>query len=117
MVWDAASAYKPEVYKIINDYSYHLKQPHKEFLSSKIMDQSASNLDMSDFDLLSEIGRWGQDDDFKRKLAEFFWKIVTNSEDCDEELLSNCITKFTDMVKYWSLDQKKPFFDRFTAEI
>ena len=117
LVWDASGAYKPEVFKIITDYSYYLKQPHKEFICTKITEKSAADLDMSDFELLSEIGRFGQDDGFKNKLAEFFWRIVVSAEDCDEELLTSCIEKFTDMVKYWSIEQKKPFFDRFTAEI
>ena len=69
---------------------------------------------MQDFDLLSEIGRFCHDTDFKVKLSEFFWKIVTDSEQCDEELLENCINKFAEMIKQWELEQKKPFFDRLT---
>ena len=67
---------------------------------------------MQDFELLSEIGRFCHDTEFKNRLAEFFWKIVAESNDCNEELLENCITKFSEMVRYWSLEQKKPFFDR-----
>ena len=80
LVWDLAGTFKAEVYKIINDNSYSLKLPHKEFISSQIMAKSTQDLDMQDFDLLSEIGKFCYDTDFKTKLSLFFWKIVTNSE-------------------------------------
>ena len=34
--WDLSSDYKSEVYKIINDNSFCLKQPQKEFMSAQI---------------------------------------------------------------------------------
>ena len=46
----------------------------------------------------------GQDNGFKAELAEFFWTIAANSEQCEEELLEKCTTKFADMIKYWSLE-------------
>ena len=72
---------------------------------------------MQDFELLSEIGRYTQDTEFKNRLAEFFWRIIAESNDVNEELLENCITKFAEMIRYWTLEQKKPFFDRLPEQM
>ena len=72
---------------------------------------------MQDFELLSEIGRFTQDTEFKQRLAEFFWRIIAESNDVNEELLENCITKFAEMIRYWTLEQKKPFFDRLPGQM
>jgi hypothetical protein len=50
-------------------------------------------------------------------LAEFFWKIIAESNEVNEELLENCITKFAEMIRYWTLDQKKPFFARLPEQM
>ena len=43
-------------------------------------------------------------------MSEFFWEIVLQSDKYREELVENCIVKFAEMVRYWDLDRKKPFF-------
>ena len=59
MFWDLTKAdYKSEIYKIITDASYYLKQNHKEFFCDQITQAAAAKLDNADFDLLSEIGKY-----------------------------------------------------------
>ena len=72
---------------------------------------------MQDFDVLSEFGKYCKSETFKQKLSEFFWRIIADSDNYNEELLKNCITKFADMVKYWTLEQKQPFFDRLPEQV
>ena len=64
---------------------------------------------MQDFDVLSEFGKYCKSESFKQELSEFFWRIIADSDQYNAELLQNCITKFADMVKYWTLEQKQPF--------
>ena len=45
-------------------------------------------------------------------MSEFFWRIIAESDQYNDELLQSCIAKFADMVKYWTLEQKRPYFDR-----
>ena len=63
----------------------------------------AQNLDMQDFNVLSELGKYGKNADLQVKVSEFFWKIITESDQYNDELLQSCITKFAEMVKYWTL--------------
>ena len=59
---------------------------------------------MQDFDVLSELGKYCKNADFQAEVAEFFWRIVSDSDQYNEELLQNCITKFSEMVRYWTLE-------------
>ena len=80
-LWDLSrQLYKSEVYKIINDNSYQLKQPHKEFLYNQITQSQVQKLDMADFELLEKIGRTETDTNFKAKVSEFFWGIIVDSD-------------------------------------
>ena len=58
---------------------------------------------MQDFNVLSELGKYGKNADLQVKVSEFFWKIITESDQYNDELLQSCITKFAEMVKYWTL--------------
>ena len=54
--------------------------------------------------MLSELGKYCKNADFMAKVSEFFWKIISDSDNYNDELITNCISKFSDMVKYWSLE-------------
>ena len=41
---------------------------------------------MADFDLLSEVERMAESS-FKTKLTDFFWRVISEGNNCDEELL------------------------------
>ena len=69
---------------------------------------------MQDFNVLSELGKYSKsaNANLQVQVAEFFWKIIADSDLYNDELLQSCILKFAEMVKYWTLDQKRPYFDR-----
>ena len=63
MFWTLSetSEYKAAVYKIITDTSFYLDQAQIGFIFSKINETPVKNLDMSDFDLLSQVGKYCTD--------------------------------------------------------
>lgn len=67
--------------------------------------------------MLSELGKYCKNADFQKQVSEFFWKIISESDQYNDEVIQNCITKFSEMIKYWSLAQKKPFFDRLAVQV
>ena len=83
----------------------------------KITQIPAQKLDTQDFNLMEKIGRNVYDSELKRKVTEFFWNIIIDSDNCNEEILKICVPKFAELVKNWSLDQKKPIFDRFPEQL
>ena len=105
------SDYQPAVLKIISDCSYYLKQRHFDFLFNEITGNvPAEKLSIADFNCLCDMGKSAKSLEFLQKIVEFFWHIVVNSENYKEELVENCLSKFAEMVKYWSLDKKKVIF-------
>ena len=89
MFWTLAKTdYKFEVYKIINESSF-----------------------------VSELGKYARDDTFKERVSEFFWNVISNSEQYKDELINNCITRFCEMVRYWDLRKKFSFFVQLTDNL
>ena len=112
--WSLASEYKREVYKIIKENTYYLKEPHRYAILDKLIDVPVEKIDSADFDLLGEVERMA-DSIFKNKLTEFFWRVISEGNSCDEELLDKGILKLTQMLKYTQLEIKKPLFLRLTG--
>ena len=40
----------------------------------------------------------------------FFWRYISNSEAYNLEVVDSCVNKFADMIKYWAINHKQPFF-------
>lgn len=91
-------SYKPEVFKILNETAFHLKTNHIEFFFNKITATPADKLSMEEFNALSELGKYCKNTDFMHKVTDFFWKIITQATNHTDELIDNCIKKFTEMV-------------------
>lgn len=111
------SDYKSEVFKIINEAAYHLNQEHIEYLFDQITETAANKLGMEEFDALASLGRYSKSYEFSNKTSEFFWKIITDSDEHKQDLIENCINKFSDMIKYKSMDDKKPYFDKLVPQM
>ena len=101
MFWSLSetSEYKKAVYKIITDTSFYLHQPQIEFMFGKITNTPVKSLDMSDFDLLSEIGKHCIDQNLKDGLSDFFWRIISESDSYSDEIVETCIARFSEMIK------------------
>ena len=50
-------------------------------------------------------------------MSEFFWSIICSSDSYKEDLVTNCINKFSEMVKYWDMPVKHQFFVDLQANI
>jgi hypothetical protein len=61
---------------------------------------------MEEIVTLSEFGKYARDEEFKLKVSNFLWSILCKSEQYKEDLISNIIIKFGDMVKNWDLSKK-----------
>lgn len=59
---------------------------------------------MTDFNVLCELGKFGKHLELNQQVSEFFWRIICESDQYNDELLQACITKFGDMVKFWSIE-------------
>ena len=100
LFWSLSSthAYKAEIFKIINEASFHLKNKHIEFFFNQITATSADKLSMEEFNCLSELGKYCKNSEFMQKVSDFFWKIITEATNHTDELIENCIKQFTEMV-------------------
>ena len=105
------SDYKLEIFKIINEYEYYLGQPQIEYIFDQIRQTPALKLGIEEIDILSMLGRRSKVLNFEHQISLFFWSIIKDSESYNQELLDCCVTKFADMIKYNSINLKKPFFE------
>ena len=111
MFWSLSkSDYKFEIYKIVNEIAFYLKQEHINYIFEQIKQISPEKLAMEEFQCLSELGKYAKDDTFKQNVGNFFWKIICHSDNYKEELVNNCITRFCEMVKNWDLNKKHQYF-------
>lgn len=104
------SDYKLEIFKILNDCEYSLEQPQIEFIFDQITLTPATKLGIEEFDVLSMLGRICKLTDFSQKVSMYFWRIICDSDAYNQELLDQCVSKFSQMIKYSSIGIKKPFF-------
>ena len=100
------SDYKSEVFKIINEAAFHLREEHVEYLFDEITKTPASKLGMEEFDALQNMGKFSRSTEFQQKTSNFFWSIITDSDEHKADLIENCINKFSDMIKYSSMEKK-----------
>lgn len=118
MFWNLSrSDYKFEVYKIVNEVSFYLKQAQISFIFEQIKLIPADKLAMEEFTCLSELGKYAKEDSFKEAVSAFFWQIICTSEAYKEELVTTCITRFCEMVKYWDISKKQVFFKQLTQNL
>ena len=110
------SDYKSEVFKIINDTALYLDQEHIEYLFTEITRTNPSKLGMEEFDALQNMGKFSRSTEFQTKTSEFFWGIITASDEHKAELIQNCINKFCEMIKYQSIEKKQQYFDKLVAQ-
>ena len=101
---------KVEIYKIINEISAWLKQNHIDYIFDQIKQVQPEKMATDEFHTISELGKFSRDLDFKKAVSEFFWSIICSSDSYKEDLVTNCITKFSEMVKYWDMPVKHQFF-------
>lgn len=74
-----------------------------------------NKLGLEEITTLSSLGRGGSTGEYSKKIGDFFWKIITESDQHKADLVDNCISKVAEMVKYWSIKQKQPFFEQLTG--
>ena len=110
-------AYKSEVFKIINEAAFHLKTSHIEYFFDKITATPNEKLSMEEFNALGELGKYCKNAEFMQKVSNFFWKIITEAAYHTDELIENCIKKFTDMVQYWTIDSKWPLLESLVDQL
>lgn len=111
------SDYRPNVYKIISDCSYSFKTEHLEFFFDQICTGiPAEKLDMDDFSLISELGKfqYNNESPFVVKVQKFFFKIATaaagypDEKPSSLEVIKHCSTKYLEMIKYKvNIDKKR----------
>lgn len=109
--------YKSEVFKIINESAFHLKQNHIEYLFDQITETPASKLGMEEFDALSGLGKFSSSPEFTAKTSNFFWNIITDSDEHKADLIENCIGKFAEMIKFQSMEKKQSYFDKLVHQL
>lgn len=110
-------AYKSEVFKIINETAFHLNTSHIEYFFNKITQTPNEKLSMEEFNALSELGKYCKNQEFMTKVSNFFWKIITEATYHTDELIENCIKKFTDMVQFWTVESKWPIFEALADQL
>jgi hypothetical protein len=72
---------------------------------------------VEEFQCLSEFGKYSKDAGFKRQITDFFWDIVCNADSYKDDLVTNVISKFCEMVKYWDVQLKHEFFIGLTRNL
>lgn len=118
--WDLTkSDYKSEVIKIIGETAFYFDAEHVSFLFDQIATTPADKLGMGEFDCLCDLGKMykAKEGDFQTKICNFFWSIILDSSKYKTEIVDNAIKKFSEMVKYWSIENKAPFFEKLTNHL
>jgi hypothetical protein len=108
LIWATAKSdhtYQAEIFKIINDVSLYLKIQHVEFFFNELTQQAADKLTVAEFDCLVDLGKYNHSDEFQTKIGDFFWRVIVQGGG-KKELVQNCITKYSDMVKSQNQEQK-----------
>lgn len=103
--------------KIINEAAFYLDDEHIAYLFAQITETPAHKLGMEEFESIAALGRWSRSADLSAKTNEFFWNIITNSNDFKSDLITNVVNKFSDMIKYHSLEKKQAYFDKVTDQL
>ena len=80
-----------------------MKQEHIEFFFTQITTLPADKMSSDEFGCLSELGKYSLDVDFKNKVVSFFWSVVCQSDSYKDDIVTSCISKFAEMVKYWDI--------------
>jgi hypothetical protein len=88
-----------------------------DFIFKGIKHIAPEKMTLEEFTCMSELGKFSKDANFKKKVTDFFWDIVCNSDNYKEDLVNNCITKFAEMVKYWDMNLKHDFFLKLTNNL
>jgi len=109
--------YQTEVFKIISDNCFWLKEQHVSFIFNELTNAPAEKLNTAEFDVICDLGKYNKSTDFSTKVCDFFWQIVLNSSKYNRELIDNCIKKFAEMIKYWSITRKTPFITELAKEL
>lgn len=94
------SDYKQEVFKILKECDYFLEQPHIEFLFRQVTLTPAIKLGIEEFDILSMLGRRCKLTSFLSQISFHFWRIISDSEAYNQEVLDCCVQKFAEMIKF-----------------
>ena len=72
---------------------------------------------MEEFDALSGLGKFSSSAEFTAKTSNFFWSIITDSDEHKADLIENCIGKFADMIKFQSMEKKLVYFDKLVSQL
>lgn len=106
------SDYKSEVFKIINETARYLNQEHIDYLYDQITETPAAKLGLEELEAIASLGSASMSSDFSAKTSNFFWKIITDSDEHKLDLIENVVNKFSDMIKYDTMMKKAPYFDK-----
>lgn len=49
---------------------------------------------------------------FVQQVSIYFWRIISDSEAYNQDVVDTCVNRFCEMVKFWSIGLKKPWFER-----
>ena len=75
------SDYKSEVFKIINETARYLNQEHIDYLYDQITETPAAKLGLEELEAIASLGSASMSTDFSAKTSNFFWKIITDSDE------------------------------------
>jgi len=60
----------------------------------------AIKLGVEEFDILAMLGKRCKISSFIGQISQHFWRIISDSEPFNEEVLDCCVQKFAEMVKF-----------------
>jgi hypothetical protein len=63
------------------------------------------------------LGKHNKSAEFSQKVCDFFWQIILSSKTYSKDLVDQCIKKFAEMIKYWSIAKKTPFIVSLAQEL
>ena len=115
--WNLQTSYKREVLKIISGNTYVLDLNQKQLFFEQVLKLPVAQLDTQDFELLNKLSAGSAEKDLQNKLANFYWRNITQSKALSAELVERCINLFAEMAQDWPLEQKKPFFDKIPEQL
>lgn len=65
--------YQAEVFKIISDNCFWLKEHHVAFIFDELTNAPAEKLNTAEFDCICDLGKYNKSTEFSTKVCDFFW--------------------------------------------
>ena len=96
-----------------------MKSDHLNYILDKVDQLEPAALKKEVFEMLAGNNKFNQPE-LRVRITRFFWKVITNSDDYNADLVEVCIEKFNEFYvnkSTWQIDDVRERITMFSAEL